>query len=95
MAKAKSRPLFAWFFLIGLWFMAVTTVATDWLTAEEASQYLTCGLRSFRRHLAAGQIPYTRLPGARKLLFNRLDLDRLLEAGRVDPSERVRGGGAR
>ncbi len=68
-----------------------TTTAKTGSTAGEiydtvgGAQYLHISVRTFRRLLAEGQVSYSRLPGSRKLLFRRADLDALLDQGRVDP----------
>ena len=61
---------------------AVQTVSTDWLTYQEATQYLKLSDRGFRLLVSRGLIPSYTLPGTSKVVrFKQSDLDRIMEEG--------------
>ena len=70
--------------MIGIMFvsvaMAVSAVATDWLTVEQARQVVQCGLKLIYREIKAGRLRAARIGNRRDLRIKRDWIDQWLEA---------------
>jgi excisionase family DNA binding protein len=54
------------------------------LTLEEVAATLRISKTTTRRLVDRGELPYTRIPGTRRLLFDPADVQRLFDENRVD-----------
>jgi hypothetical protein len=62
--------------------MATVKTATRLLGRQAAADYLGINLRSLERLVGAKRLAPVRLPGVRRTLFERGDLDRLVAEGK-------------
>ena len=62
----------------------------DWLTTEEAAEYLQVHVNTVRRWARTGVIPAAKLGNRGGFRFRREDLDRFLEERRRDSSSTAR-----
>lgn len=62
----------------------VTNPMLRCLDVEETARYLGIRRRSVWSLVQAGRLRVVRLPGIRRALFDRVDLDKLIEAGKAD-----------
>lgn len=56
------------------------------LGIKEAAEYLNISQRSVERMVSNDEIPRVRLPGVRRVLFHRDDLDKLIRSSRDVPA---------
>lgn len=57
------------------------------LTIEDVGEVFRCSDSTLRRIIDRGDLPYTRIPGCRRLLFRADDVQRILDQNRVDAAE--------
>jgi excisionase family DNA binding protein len=61
---------------------ATTNAVARLLGRQAAADYLGINLRSLERLVSANKLAPVRLPGVRRILFERTDLDRLVVGGK-------------
>jgi excisionase family DNA binding protein len=76
---------------------AVTETASSarFLTVEEAAELLRCSTRSVHERTRLRELPCRRLPGTRRVLFRREELEAWVESGgavELEVVEGLRGG---
>jgi excisionase family DNA binding protein len=67
------------------------TSLRDYMTVEQAADYLQLSQSSIRSYIRQGKLSAFRIAGKRKVLIHRTELLKLLEPARLDP---VNGRGA-
>lgn len=60
-------------------------MATEWMTPEELSQLTGSDLKTLGNlRSARKRYPFYRVPGSRKPLYKREEIDQIIEEGRIE-----------
>lgn len=59
-------------------------VGVEWLTSQQAADLLSLSVRTVLNMAADGRLPSYRLPGSRRVLFARHEIDETIAASRSD-----------
>lgn len=65
--------------------------AREWLTVEQAADYLQLSQSSIRSYIRQDRLEARRIAGKRKVLIHRSELLKLLEPARSDSAKTVKG----
>jgi excisionase family DNA binding protein len=66
--------------------------AREWLTVEQAADYLQLSQSSIRSYIRQDRLEARRIAGKRKVLIHRSELLKLLEPARGESTKDVQGG---
>ncbi len=64
-------------------------ISPEWLTIEQAAQWLQVSTKTIRRYIEAGSLPAVNL-GGRAIRIRRQDLEAFLQNRRVEPGVSLR-----
>jgi excisionase family DNA binding protein len=67
-------------------------VAARFLTVDDVAERLCCSVRTVHARVARSEIPFRRLPGCRRLLFDEDDIAAWANGAELEGIE-LRGGG--
>ena len=59
----------------------------SWLTIEDLSVYIGLQVSTIHQYVHLRKIPYYKIPGGRKLIFKRIEIDKWIENGKTDNTQ--------
>lgn len=60
------------------------TASKPWLSVRELSEYLGVKSATIYQYVYQKQIPHKKMPGGRKLIFSRFEIDQWISSNQVD-----------